>query len=76
LKDLCSAVHLGLACLITALVAIHIAAALKHLFVNRDGVFQRMLPHMILMMPFFFRLQRTPRAPLTQRPRPKRPPSR
>src|SRR5881396_4073041 len=41
LKELCSAVHFGLACLISVLVAIHIAAALKHLLVNRDGVFQR-----------------------------------
>jgi cytochrome b561 len=30
--------------LITVLVALHIAAALKHLLVNRDGVFQRMVP--------------------------------
>lgn len=45
LKELCSAVHLGIACLLTVLVALHIAAALKHLLVNRDGVFQRMLPH-------------------------------
>ena len=44
LKDLCSAVHFGLASLITVLVALHIAAALKHLLVNRDGVFQRMVP--------------------------------
>lgn len=45
LKELCSAVHLGIACLLTVLVAVHIAAALKHLLVNRDGVFQRMVPH-------------------------------
>lgn len=43
LKDLCSAVHLGLAWLITLLVALHVAAALKHLF-ERDGVFDRMWP--------------------------------
>src|SRR5947207_1340519 len=54
LKELCSAVHFGLACLISVLVAIHIAAALKHLLVNRDGVFQRMLPHLILVMGLFF----------------------
>ena len=34
---------IALACLITALVALHIAAALKHLF-QRDGVFVRMWP--------------------------------
>jgi len=71
LKDLCSAVHLGLACLITALVAIHIAAALKHLLVNRDGVFQRMLPHLILVVGLFFCLQRTLRPLPTRRPRPR-----
>ncbi len=43
LKQLCSNVHFALACLITALVALHIAAALKHL-VARDGVFERMWP--------------------------------
>jgi len=76
LKDLCSAVHLGLACLITALVAIHIAAALKHLLVNRDGVFQRMLPHLILVVGLFFWLQRTLRPRPTRRPRPNCPRSR
>jgi cytochrome b561 len=43
LKQLCSNVHFALACLISALVALHIAAALRHLF-QRDGVFQRMWP--------------------------------
>ncbi len=43
LKELCSSVHFALACLITALVALHVAAALKHLF-QRDGVFDRMWP--------------------------------
>ena len=43
LKQLCSNVHFVLACLITALVALHSAAALKHLLA-RDGVFQRMWP--------------------------------
>ena len=76
LKDLCSAVHLGLACLITVLVAIHIAAALKHLLVNRDGVFQRMLPNLVLVMGLFFWLQRTPRPRPTRRPRPSCPRSR
>ena len=71
LKELCSAVHFSLACLITALVALHIAAALKHLLVNRDGVFQRMLPHLILVMGLFFCLQRTPRLRPTRRPQPR-----
>jgi len=43
LKELCSSVHFTLACLITALVALHIAAALRHL-VAHDGIFQRMWP--------------------------------
>ena len=71
LKELCSTVHFGLACLISVLVAIHIAAALKHLLVNRDGVFQRMLPHLILVMGLFFWLQRTPRLRPIRRPRPR-----
>jgi cytochrome b561 len=44
LKQLCSNVHFALACLITGLVALHIAAALRHLF-KGDGVIQRMWPH-------------------------------
>jgi cytochrome b561 len=44
LKELFSAVHLGLSYLISVLVLLHIAAALKHLLIDRDGVFQRMLP--------------------------------
>jgi len=43
LKQLCSNVHFALACLITALVTLHIAAALRHL-VARDGIFQRIWP--------------------------------
>src|SRR5262249_8707340 len=43
LKHLFGNVHFALACLITALVALHIAAALRHL-IQRDGVFQRMWP--------------------------------
>ena len=46
LKDLSSAIHLGIAVLFTALVALHVAAALKHLLLDRDGVFQRMWPVM------------------------------
>jgi len=43
LKQLCSNLHFALACLISALVALHIAAALKHLS-ERDAVFARMWP--------------------------------
>jgi cytochrome b561 len=43
LKALFSQIHFALACLITGLVALHIAAALSHL-VRRDGVFERMWP--------------------------------
>lgn len=42
LKDLCSQVHLVTVTIFIILIAIHVAAALKHLLVNRDGVFQRM----------------------------------
>jgi len=37
-------IHGVTATLLIVLVAIHILAALKHLLINRDGVFQRMLP--------------------------------
>jgi cytochrome b561 len=43
LKQVCSNVHFALACLISVLVVLHMAAALKHLLA-RDGVFQRMWP--------------------------------
>jgi cytochrome b561 len=43
LKELTSNIHLGLAWLITALVLLHVAAAVAHL-AKHDGVFQRMLP--------------------------------
>lgn len=43
LKDLCSNVHYVTVCLFMLLVAIHMAAALKHLLAG-DGVFRRMLP--------------------------------
>jgi cytochrome b561 len=39
-----SAVHRMSAFIFAVLIAIHIAAALKHLLVDKDGVFQRMLP--------------------------------
>ena len=44
LKDLFSAIHLGVAMLFSVLVALHVSAALKHLMVDRDEVFQRMWP--------------------------------
>ena len=44
LKDLFSVLHLATACLLMAVLVVHIAAALKHLLVDRDGVFQRMWP--------------------------------
>jgi cytochrome b561 len=39
-----TAVHRISALIFAVLIAIHIAAALKHLLVDKDGVFQRMLP--------------------------------
>lgn len=44
LKDLLSELHLGTAWLLMTVLALHVAAALKHLLVDRDGVFFRMWP--------------------------------
>ena len=44
LKEFFSAVHFTVALAFIALIALHVAAALKHLWIDRDGVFQRMLP--------------------------------
>lgn len=44
LKDLFSGLHLATAWLLMAVLAIHVAAALKHLLLDRDGVFFRMWP--------------------------------
>jgi cytochrome b561 len=44
LKEFCSGVHLATVYVLMALAALHIAAALKHLVVKRDGVFARMWP--------------------------------
>lgn len=44
LKELCSQVHFVTVVIFMTLIVIHAAAALKHLLVNRDGVFQRMWP--------------------------------
>jgi cytochrome b561 len=38
------AVHKGLALLLIALIGLHVAAALYHYFIRRDGVLRRMLP--------------------------------
>ncbi len=44
LKPLLKALHFWLNMGLATLVAAHVAAALKHLFVDRDGIVQRMLP--------------------------------
>jgi len=42
LKELCSQVHLTTVVIFIALIALHIAAALKHWLIDRDGAFERM----------------------------------
>ncbi len=44
LAALFRAVHVGLVALLAALIALHVAAALRHALVLRDGVLHRMLP--------------------------------
>ena len=44
LKELLETTHFGLNMLLAATVALHIAAALKHQFIDHDSVFRRMLP--------------------------------
>ncbi len=44
LKTLLGGVHYWLNMLLAALVLLHVAAALKHLLRDRDGIMQRMLP--------------------------------
>ena len=44
LKSLFSAVHLTLAWVFMTVIALHFSAAVKHLLVDRDGVFWRMWP--------------------------------
>ena len=44
LKDFFSAVHFVAALLLMLLITLHVLAALKHLWIDRDGVFHRMLP--------------------------------
>jgi cytochrome b561 len=43
-KALLSNLHLWLSWLLVALIALHVAAALKHALVDRDGVLRRLLP--------------------------------
>jgi cytochrome b561 len=45
LKEFFSAVHLVAALTFISLISLHVLAALKHLFHDRDGVFHRMVPH-------------------------------
>jgi len=42
LKDLCSSIHHTAAVTLMALIALHVAAALKHRLIDRDAVFARM----------------------------------
>lgn len=42
--DFLQGIHGTTAVLLMALIVVHVAAALKHLLVDKDGVFQRMLP--------------------------------
>lgn len=51
LKELFSMIHFGSAIIFMTLIVIHVAAALKHLLVDRDGVFQRMWPRLRLPRP-------------------------
>jgi cytochrome b561 len=44
LKEICSQVHFYAACLLIGLIVLHVCAALKHRFIDRDGVFERMFP--------------------------------
>ena len=42
LKELCSQLHYTSMIILCALIALHIAAALKHAFIARDGIIKRM----------------------------------
>ena len=44
LKEFLSVAHLVNSCVLTAAIALHVAAALKHQFVDRDGLLARMIP--------------------------------
>jgi len=44
LKDAMSIVHLGNSVILVSVIALHVAGALKHAFVDRDGLVRRMWP--------------------------------
>ena len=44
LKPILKELHEVLTTILLVIVSLHVAAALKHLFINKDGIFQRMLP--------------------------------
>jgi cytochrome b561 len=44
LKPILKELHEVLTTLLLIVVSLHLAAALKHLFIDKDGIFQRMLP--------------------------------
>lgn len=44
LKPILKGLHYWLNMTLAGLVALHVAAALKHVFIDRDGLFKRMLP--------------------------------
>jgi cytochrome b561 len=44
LKELTSQIHFVTVCIFITLIVLHVAAALKHRFVDRDGIFERMFP--------------------------------
>ena len=44
LKDIFSSVHFVAALVFILLITLHVLAAMKHLWIDRDGVFHRMLP--------------------------------
>ena len=45
-KEFLSTVHFVAAIMFVSLIKLHVLAALKHLFIDRDGVFHRMLPRL------------------------------
>src|SRR4051812_28283723 len=42
--DVLTSLHVGLAWMLGILIALHVAAALQHALIDRDGLFQRMAP--------------------------------
>jgi cytochrome b561 len=45
LKEQFFTIHTWIAWILVVAVAIHVLAALKHLWIDKDGVFQRMWPY-------------------------------